>query len=197
MSPCLALQVKALVLALSARIELGGESEDNKGKGKKLPDDCRWRCAWGAMDSKSKWSSLDAVEQVARAPPRTVGHCLELLVSAGIAVDEIKEWAEGGVLRIHLIGADSAFELTSRLEDIIHIVTWAMEVEVILIGFNWSWAEVQGSRTRVRDPDAPSPPRVLKTLSKRKFLDRRRMYVRGFQGYYHEFIDVSEAQCLF
>ena len=41
------------------------------------------------------------------------------------------------MLLIHMVGASSAFELQSRLEDLIHLLPWVREIEIVLVGFKW------------------------------------------------------------
>jgi hypothetical protein len=41
------------------------------------------------------------------------------------------------MLLIHLVGASSQFELSSRLEDLIHLLPWVREIELVLVGFKW------------------------------------------------------------
>jgi hypothetical protein len=45
--------------------------------------------------------------------------------------------AESGMLLIHMVGASSQFELASRLEDLIHLLPWVREIELVLVGFKW------------------------------------------------------------
>jgi hypothetical protein len=44
---------------------------------------------------------------------------------------------ESGMLLIHIVGASSQFELASRLEDLIHLLPWVREIELVLVGFKW------------------------------------------------------------
>jgi hypothetical protein len=41
------------------------------------------------------------------------------------------------MLLIHMVGASSQFELASRLEDLIHLLPWVREIELVLVGFKW------------------------------------------------------------
>lgn len=225
---------RALVRAIADRINAAApvttSIEDLPGS--PVPVGSRYMSKWMPDDDPVGWLALDTREQWLRSPARTCAHCLELGMASGMFTTSVMEaWEESGVLLVHLVGASSLFELAARLEDLIHLLPWVREVELVLVGFKWilqkeatvalggtAAAPANGANGlinggavphpkdkkktdhaktaqqkknlelgRIPDPGAPNPPGVLVTLSKRRFMEGRKMFIRGFCGDYHTF----------